>query len=364
MSLNCGIVGLPNVGKSTLFNAITNTTNAQAANYPFCTIEPNSGLVAVYDARLQKIAAIMSSEKIIPNVIEVTDIAGLVKGASKGEGLGNQFLGNIKQVDAILHVVRCFENPDVIHVNNKIDPLDDISTIQTELLLADISFLEKRISNLEKKAKNQKDLKPELDVASMMLAKMNQGQMAKSIDLDSEQKQIVDLFQLITAKPVIFICNTDEASVTSGNNFTLQVQKYAQENASESIILCAQIEAELSGMSDDEKNEMLKDLGIDSSGLEKVAKAGFDCLSWVTFFTAGPKEARAWSLKKGSTAPNAAGVIHTDFEKGFIKAETIAYKDFVEFNGEAGAKTAGKLRLEGKEYIVVDGDVMHFKFNV
>ncbi len=364
MPLNCGIVGLPNVGKSTLFNAITNTTNAQSANYPFCTIEPNTGIVPVADARLNQIAKIAGSEKIIPNTIEVVDIAGLVKGASKGEGLGNQFLGNIRQTDAILHIVRCFEDADIIHVDGKVDPLRDIEVIDTELLLADMASLQKRLENTQKKAKTAKGLDGEIDVIKTLLSEMNSGIMASKIQFANEELIIKKSLQLITDKPVIIICNTDENGLKNGNNLIKEVQNFASNNGLKSAVICAKLEAELSEFSESEKMSMLAELGAQSTGLEQIAKLGFDTLGLISFFTAGPKEARGWNLKSGSFAPQAAGVIHTDFEKGFIKAETMSFDDYIKYNGESGARQNGKFRLEGRDYVVQDGDVMHFKFNV
>ncbi|QED22891.1 redox-regulated ATPase YchF [Candidatus Deianiraea vastatrix] len=364
MPLNCGIVGLPNVGKSTLFNAITNTSNAQAANYPFCTIEPNSGIVPVGDERLEKLAKIAGSEKIIPNTIEIIDIAGLVKGASKGEGLGNQFLGNIRQVDAILHVVRCFEDDDIIHVDGNVDPLRDIEVIETELLLADIAVLEKRADNLQKKMKTQKDAGLELEIAKKLINAMNNGTMASNVSLSNDEIQIAKTFQLITQKPVIYIINTDEKGLKNTNKYAQSVMEFAKKRNINTVTICAKVEAELSEFEGEDKKTMLAELGLTSSGLEKIARSAFDILDLITFFTIGPKEAHAWSIKRGGSAPNAAGVIHTDFEKGFIKAEVISYNDYVTLGGEAGAKQAGKFRLEGKEYLICDGDIVHFKFNV
>ena len=365
MSLNCGIVGLPNVGKSTLFNAITNTTNAQAANYPFCTIEPNIGKVPVADERLQKISVIANTKKIIPNLLEIVDIAGLVRGASKGEGLGNKFLDNIKQVDAILHVVRCFEDENVMHVENGVDPIRDIEIIETELLIADISFLQKRKENIERKAKNQKDAAEEVAIVNTLLVQMDSGRFAKDIQFDKENEmKIKQQLQLITDKPIVYVCNCDEIALKNNNAFILQIEDFIVKKNAKMIKICAKLESEMSEFSDEEKRNFLNELGVNSTGLEQVARLGFDVLNMITFFTAGEKEVHAWSIIKGWTAPKAAGVIHTDFEKGFIKAETISYQDYIQYNGELGAKQSGKLRLEGKEYIVQDGDIMHFKFNV
>lgn len=367
MSLNCGIVGLPNVGKSTLFNAITNTTNAQSANYPFCTIEPNIGRVPVADERMEKIANIAKTQKIIPTFIEIVDIAGLVKGASKGEGLGNQFLGNIRSVDAILHVIRCFNDSEVTHVEGDTNPIRDLEIIETELLISDISLLIKKIDSLQKKIKNNKEASEEIEVCNSLLEKMNNGVYASDIIFDSEIKNnIKKSLQLITDKPIVYICNCDEDGLKNGSEYIKTLQNYLNQKKNECkiISICAKLEAELSTFSNEEKIAMLEEIGAKSTGLEQVAKCGFDVLNLITYFTAGEKEVHAWSIKKGFTAPQAAGVIHTDFEKGFIKAETISYADYIQFNGESGSKQNGKLRLEGKEYIVQDGDIMHFKFNV
>lgn len=365
MSLNCGIVGLPNVGKSTLFNAITNTTNAQAENYPFCTIEPNIGKVPVADDRLNKISKISNSQKIIPSLLEIVDIAGLVKGASKGEGLGNQFLGNIRQVDAILHVVRFFADENVTHVENSLDPMRDIEIINTELLLADIASLEKRKETLAKKSKNSKEFTKEIDIISHLVKNMNSGIPARNIAMDIEEMSIKNTLQLITNKPVVYIANVDEEMIADttleSNSLAQQIRVQEKSNI---VFICAKLEGEISEFSEDEKREMLSGIGAEHTGLENIAKAGYNVLNLITFFTSGEKETRSWSLKSGATAPQAAGVIHTDFERGFIKAETIGYEDFISLGGENAAKQAGRLRLEGKEYIVQDGDIMHFKFNV
>ncbi|MBX7145949.1 MAG: redox-regulated ATPase YchF [Alphaproteobacteria bacterium] len=365
MGFNCGIVGLPNVGKSTLFNALTATAAAEAANYPFCTIEPNIGKVAVPDQRLDKIASIANSAKIIATQLEFVDIAGLVRGASQGEGLGNQFLANIRNVDAICHVLRCFTG-EVTHVEGHVDPLRDAEIVETELMLADLESLEKRIDNLSKKAKSgDKDSKSLLEVIEIVLEKLRNGQPARYVSLDGEQRPIFDQLQLLTSKPVLYICNVNEEDLLKGNNFTNQVAQRAKEQKAGCVMISASIEAEIANLGNQEdKKDFLLSLGLEESGLSRVIKAGYDLLNLITFFTVGPKEAHAWTIKKGTKAPQAAGVIHSDFEHGFIRAETIACQDFIQFNGEVAAKEAGKMRSEGKEYIVSDGDIMHFRFNV
>jgi ribosome-binding ATPase len=366
MLLQCGIVGLPNVGKSTLFNAITNTINAQAANYPFCTIEPNVGRVAIPDERLQKLAKIASSEKIIPNFIEIVDIAGLVAGASKGEGLGNQFLANIREVDAILHVVRCFNDDNIIHVANEVNPIKDLETIETELIIADVISLEKIISNLEKKAKSKdQTILDQISIAKKVYEHLSLNKKAISIDLNVEEKLMTKQFCLLTMKPILYVANVDEGSL-DGNELTKALNEYIskEDKNAKMIIICSKLEADMTEFSNEEKVEMLQSLGSSLSGLDKLIQASYNILGLISFFTIGPKEAHAWNLKKGLTAPFAAGEIHTDFQKGFIKADTISYQDYIEYNGEEGAKNFGRLRQEGKEYIVQDGDIFHFKFNV
>jgi GTP-binding protein YchF len=364
MGFKCGIVGLPNVGKSTLFNALTQTAAAQAANYPFCTIEPNVGDVAVMDERLEKLAAIAGSAQIIPTRLTFVDIAGLVKGAAKGEGLGNQFLANIREVDAIAHVVRCFEDGDVTHVTGKIDPLSDIETINTELMLADLDSLEKRAPALEKKAKGgqDKEAKELLEVMQAALTVLREGKPARLAKRTVEQEKLFRELGLMTAKPVLYVCNVDEASADKGNAYSQKVEAHAKTEGAQAVVISAKIESEIAVMPPEEQKSYLETVGLSEAGLNRVIRAGYALLGLITYFTAGPKEARAWTVTKGTRAPAAAGVIHTDFEKGFIRAETIAYNDYVNLGGEAGARDAGKLRLEGKDYAVADGDVMHFRF--
>jgi GTP-binding protein YchF len=366
MGFNCGIVGLPNVGKSTLFNALTATAAAEAANYPFCTIEPNIGRVAVPDPRLEILARLGKSAKIVPTQLEFVDIAGLVRGASKGEGLGNQFLANIREVDAIAHVLRCFEDGNVTHVEGRIDPVSDAETVETELLLADLDSLERRVRAAEKKVRgNDKEAKAQLEVMMQALAALRDGKPVRGLTLDAEQAKILKSLQLMSAKPVLYVCNVDEASAATGNSHSAAVERFAKEQGAASVIISAAIEAEVAQLGDEaEKREYLASLGLEETGLARVIRAGYSLLDLVTFFTVGPKEAKAWTIPGGGKAPQAAGVIHTDFEKGFIRAETIAYEDFVACNGEQGAKDAGKMRLEGSEYVVQDGDVMHFRFNL
>jgi ribosome-binding ATPase len=366
MGFRCGIVGLPNVGKSTLFNALTETQAAQAANYPFCTIEPNVGQVAVPDPRLDKLAAIAKSAKIIATQLGFVDIAGLVKGASKGEGLGNQFLGNIREVDAVVHVLRCFENDDIQHVANKVDPLADAEVVETELLLADLESLEKRVPNLVKKGQQgDKESKIAASVLGQTLELLRDGKPARLTQpKDDEEDRVFAQAQLLTAKPVLYVCNVNEEDAAKGNALSERVFAKAKAENANAVVVSAAIEAELIGMDEAERLEFLGELGLGETGLARVIRAGYDLLHLITFFTVGPKEARAWTVEKGAKAPQAAGAIHSDFERGFIRAETIAYDDYVALGGEAGARDAGKLRQEGKEYVVQDGDVLHFKFNV
>ena len=362
MGFNCGIVGLPNVGKSTLFNALTATQAAQAANYPFCTIEPNVGNVAVPDARLEKLAAIAGSQKIIPTQLAFVDIAGLVRGASKGEGLGNQFLGNIREVDAIVHVLRCFENDDIQHVDNKIDPIADAETVETELMLADLESLEKRVPNFQKKAaQGDKESKIAASVLGQALDLLREGKPARLTEpKDAEETRVLKQAQLLTGKPVLYVCNVEEECAAEGNALSARVFAKAAAEGAQAVVVSAAIEADLVAMDPAERMEFLAELGLSETGLARVIRAGYELLHLITFFTVGPKEARAWTVAKGASAPNAAGEIHSDFEKGFIRAETIAYDDFVTLGGEARAREAGKLRAEGKTYGVQDGDVMHF----
>ena len=363
MGFKCGIVGLPNVGKSTLFNALTQTAAAEAANYPFCTIEPNVGEVGVPDERLEKLAAIAKSQAIIPTRLTFVDIAGLVRGASQGEGLGNQFLSHIREVDAIAYVLRCFEDSDVTHVEGRIDPVADADTVETELMLADLDSLERRRTGLEKKAKTgDKEAKITLAVIDKVLPLLREGQPARRAEITDDQRKIFDLLQLLTAKPVLYVCNVDEGSAGDGNEFSKLVAARADAEGAQYVVISAKIESELSGLDEHEQQAFLEELGLEEPGLNRLIRVGYTLLELVTFFTVGPKEARAWTIEVGTKAPQAAGVIHTDFEKGFIRAETITYHDYVGFGGENGAKEAGKMRLEGKEYLVKDGDVMHFRF--
>ncbi len=366
MGFRCGIVGLPNVGKSTLFNALTETQAAQAANYPFCTIEPNVGQVSVPDERLEKIAGIAKSAKTIPTQLAFVDIAGLVKGASKGEGLGNQFLGNIREVDAIVHVLRCFEDDDIQHVANKVDPLADAEVVETELLLADFESLEKRVPAAAKRATGgDKEAKLMASVLGQALELLKDGKPARLTEpKDEEEARVFRQAQLLTAKPVLYVCNVAEEDAAKGNALSEQVFAKAAAEGAEAVVVSAAIESELVGMPEEDRAEYLAELGLVESGLSRVIKAGYKLLGLQTFFTAGPKESRAWTFPAGAKAPQAAGEIHTDFERGFIRAETIAYDDYVALGGESGAREAGKLRQEGKEYLVQDGDVMLFKFNV
>jgi GTP-binding protein YchF len=366
MGFKCGIVGLPNVGKSTLFNALTQTAAAQAANYPFCTIEPNVGEVAVPDPRLDQLAKLAKSAQIVPTRLTFVDIAGLVRGASKGEGLGNQFLGNIREVDAIVHVVRCFEDTDVTHVEGRIDPIGDIETIETELMLADLDSLERRVDLLEKRAKGNnedaKEAREVLDLVSRSLALLRAGRPTRLVERKPEEERAFHALGLLTALPVLYVCNVDEGAAATGNAFSRLVEERARSEGEGSVVISAKIEAEIASLAPDERAHFLADLGLQEAGLDRLIRAGYALLDLVTFFTAGPKEARAWTITHGTKAPQAAGVIHSDFERGFIRAETIAYADYVSLGGEAGARDAGRLRLEGKDYIVADGDVLHFRF--
>ncbi|MFT6105958.1 MAG: GTP-binding protein YchF [Rickettsiales bacterium] len=367
MSFKCGIVGLPNVGKSTLFNALTQTASAEAANYPFCTIEPNVGKVSVPDTRLEKLAGIAGSAEIIPTQIEFVDIAGLVKGASTGEGLGNKFLSHIREVDAIVNVVRCFEDENIVHVEGDVDPIRDIELIGLELILADLESLQKRISNLEKKSKSSdKESQLTIEIGKKALEVLSAEKPAILTEIkDSDERRAFDNLQLITAKPQLFVCNLSEEEVVEGNKYSTLVEKMGKEHGFPVLRISAQVESEIANLtSEEEKKEFLEAVGLAETGLSQIIKAGYGLLNLITFFTVGPKECHGWQLRKGSSAPKAAGVIHTDFEKGFIRAETISYDNYVEFNGEEGCKNAGKLRLEGKEYITCDGDVFHFRFNV
>jgi GTP-binding protein YchF len=363
MGFSCGIVGLPNVGKSTLFNALTETAAAQAANYPFCTIEPNVGEVAVPDPRLDTLARLAKSAEIVPTRLTFVDIAGLVRGASKGEGLGNQFLANIREVDAIAHVVRCFEDSDVTHVENRIDPIADIETIETELMLADLDSLERRVDALEKKAKgNDKEAKEALDLIQRSLVLLREGKPARLVERKPEEERLFHSLGLLTSMPVLYVCNVDEASAAGGNEFSQRVEARAKAEGAGCVVISAKIEAEIAVLSRAERADYLEAVGLKEAGLDRLIRAGYGLLDLVTFFTAGPKEARAWTVRRNTRAPQAAGVIHTDFERGFIRAETIAYDDYVTYGGETGARDAGRMRLEGKDYVVADGDVMHFRF--
>ena len=366
MGFKCGIVGLPNVGKSTLFNALTETAAAQAANYPFCTIEPNVGQVAVPDPRLDALAAIAKSAKKVETQLAFVDIAGLVRGASTGEGLGNQFLGNIREVDAIVHVLRCFEDGDVTHVEGRVDPIADAETVETELMLSDLESLEKRVPNLIKKGtQGDKDARVAAAVLGRALELLREGKPARLVTPgDVEEARHFAQAQLLTAKPVLYVCNVDEGSAADGNALSARVFERAAAEGAQAVVVSAAIEAEIVTLDPADRAEFLSDLGLAETGLARVIRAGYALLDLITFFTCGPKETRAWTVGKGASAPNAAGVIHSDFERGFIRAETIAFDDYVACGGEAGARDAGKLRSEGKEYVVVDGDVLLFRFNV
>jgi ribosome-binding ATPase len=363
MGFKCGIVGLPNVGKSTLFNALTQTAAAEAANYPFCTIEPNVGDVGVPDERLDKLAAIGKSAAVIPTRLTFVDIAGLVRGASRGEGLGNQFLAHIREVDAVAYVLRCFADPDVAHVEGRIDPLADAETVETELMLADLESLERRREPLAKKAQvGEKEARLQLALVDKALELLRAGKPARFAKLSAEEEPGYSTLQLLTAKPVVYVCNVDEASAATGNAMSRQLEEKAEAEGAGCVVISAKIEAEFAGLARDDREAFLHDLGLSEAGLNRLIREGYRVLGLITFFTVGPKEARAWTVARGTRAPKAAGVIHTDFEKGFIRAETIAYPDFVALGGEVAAKEAGRMRLEGKEYVVKDGDVIYFRF--
>lgn len=366
MGFACGIVGLPNVGKSTLFNALTATQAAESANYPFCTIEPNVGKVSVPDDRLYKLAELAGSQKIIPTQLEFVDIAGLVRGASQGEGLGNQFLGHIREVDAIIHVLRCFEDEDITHVEGSVDPIRDLETIELELILSDLESLNKRLPGLEKKSRSgDKAAKESIEIISNLIKILEDGKPARKFDFSNYDPQVVKSLQLLTTKKVLYVANVLETDASSGNKYTKLVADYAAKEGAESVVISSKIESEIATLSsEDDKKDFLESLGLTETGLSKIIRLGYNLLGLISFFTVGPKEAHAWTVKKGSLAPQAAGAIHTDFEKGFIRAETISYNDYILYKGEAGAKESGKMRLEGKDYLVQDGDIFHFRFNV
>ncbi|GAB1463555.1 redox-regulated ATPase YchF [Pedobacter sp.] len=364
MALQCGIVGLPNVGKSTLFNCLSNA-KAQSANFPFCTIEPNVGVITVPDERLNKLAELVKPQRVVPNTIEIVDIAGLVKGASKGEGLGNQFLGNIRATNAIIHVLRCFDDGNIIHVDGSVDPMRDKEIIDTELQLKDLDTVSKRIQKIEKQAKNDKDAKKEFDILSVVKNHLETGNSVRSANLTEDDFEFIGGLGLLTQKPVMYVCNVDEASVVTGNAYVEQVKAAVASENAEVLIISAKIESEIAELEDYEERQIfLQDLGLDESGVAKLIRAAYRLLDLYTYFTAGVQEVRAWTITKGFTAPQAAGVIHTDFEKGFIRAEVIKYNDFVTLGSENACKEAGKLGVEGKAYVVEDGDIMHFRFNV
>ncbi|MQB42430.1 redox-regulated ATPase YchF [Rhizobium sp. ICMP 5592] len=366
MGFKCGIVGLPNVGKSTLFNALTKTAAAQAANYPFCTIEPNTGEVAVPDPRMEQLAQIAKSKELIPTRISFVDIAGLVRGASKGEGLGNQFLANIREVDAIVHVLRCFEDSDITHVEGRINPVADAETIETELMLSDLESLERRTEQTRKRATGKdKESMAMLPLMEASLKLLNEGKPVRTLlsTLDEEELRILKSLNLLTSHPVLYVCNVAEADAVTGNEHTAAVAAMAKEQNSEVVIISAAIEAEVAQLPAEEAMEFLTELGLSEAGLDQLIRAGYKLLHLITYFTVGPKETRAWTIEEGTKAPQAAGVIHSDFERGFIRAQTIAYNDYIAFKGEVGAKENGKMRSEGKEYVVQDGDVLNFLFN-
>jgi GTP-binding protein YchF len=363
MGFKCGIVGLPNVGKSTLFNALTKTAAAQAANYPFCTIEPNTGEVAVPDVRLDSLAKIGKSQNIVPTRLTFVDIAGLVRGASKGEGLGNQFLANIREVDAIAHVLRCFEDGDITHVEGRIDPVADAETVETELMLADLDSLERRVVPLRKRAGTDKDAKAQVELMDGALALLREGKPARQLKVSADERAAFDALNLLTSKPVLYVCNVEEAAAGTGNAQSERVAAMAKAEGAGCVVISAAIESEIAQLAPDEQKEFLDTLGLAEPGLDRLIRAGYDLLGLITYFTVGPKEARAWTIPVGTRAPQAAGVIHSDFERGFIRAQTIAYNDYTTLGGEGPAKEAGKARDEGKEYVVADGDVLLFRFN-
>ena len=364
MGFKCGIVGLPNVGKSTLFNALTQTAAAQAANYPFCTIEPNVGDVAVPDPRLETLCAIAKSEEIIPTRITFVDIAGLVRGASKGEGLGNQFLATIREVDAVAHVLRCFQDDDITHVEGRIDPVSDAEVVETELMLADLESLEKRIKPLEKKANSgEKEAKEQLALMMKAIVLLREGKPARQADLSADERAPFSQLGLMTAKPVLYVCNVEEGAAATGNDYSRAVEAKAKAEGARAVTISCKVEEEIAQLPNEERKDFLDSIGLEEPGLNRMIRVGYELLGLLTFFTVGPKETRAWTVTKGSKGPQAAGVIHTDFEQGYIRAETIAYADYIAGKGEAGAREAGKFRLEGKDYVVADGDVMHFRFN-
>ncbi|MCA1299291.1 redox-regulated ATPase YchF [Stappia indica] len=365
MGFQCGIVGLPNVGKSTLFNALTKTAAAQAANYPFCTIEPNTGEVAVPDPRLREITKVSKSANIVPTRLTFVDIAGLVRGASKGEGLGNQFLANIREVDAIAHVLRCFEDDDITHVDGRIDPIADAETVETELMVSDLESLERRLAPLKKKATGgDKDAKAVIPVMEAALELLREGKPARLVEVSTpEERKILDGLNLLSTKPILYVCNVEESAAATGNSQSDRVKAMAEEQGAACVVISAAIEAEIAQLDEEEQAEYLETLGLEEPGLDRLIRSGYDLLDLITYFTAGPKEARAWTIRKGTKAPQAAAVIHTDFERGFIRAQTIGYEDYITLGGESGAKEAGKARDEGKEYIVKDGDILLFKFN-